>query len=208
MARKRLSDLLREEVKKPSEASASPEPEVKEGPEKTKQPPEQEATASKVMPNEPSVEATGPSPRETELEKQIADLKAELKQQTTAAKKLQTNLEHTEKRYQQLETELAEAKQTALQLADNNAQLKQELDTLKQSQKPQQMPSSVPTKSVASAKPVPASASTPSRETSSSHPLTQQEVLRRRQADSLAHPMFPAGNSPGHLSEQDLGWVD
>lgn len=196
MARKRLSDLLREEVKKPSEAASTEEPAAKEHPPDA---PSSSPAAEIALPA-----PDPPATPDLELQQHVADLQAELKQQTSSAKKLQTNLEKLEKRNQQLETELAEAKQTVLQLADNNAQLKQELEALQRSQRPPQPTQPVATKPVVAAKPVPA----PAPKSSGAHPLTQQEVLRRRQADSLAHPMFPAGNTPGHLSEQDLGWVD
>ncbi|EKQ68067.1 hypothetical protein OsccyDRAFT_2578 [Leptolyngbyaceae cyanobacterium JSC-12] len=193
MARKRLSDLLREEAQKPadptSEAVATSSDEAVENGEDAIALAELHEALKKAQHHE------------NELEQQVLSLKTDLKAQTTTAKKLQTQLQTVEQRNHQLETELAEVKQTALQLADVNSQLKQELEALKLAQKPKT--------SEATTKPMAASIkpakSAPSLATK---PLTQQEVLRR-QADSLAHPIFPAAEkTPGQFSEQDLGWVD
>jgi len=196
MARKRLSDLLREEVQKPTEGTPEPE--------------KAEAVGEEI-----AIATNGQAPelvaaaqyRETELIQQIADLKqqltdlqAEVKTQVAATKKLQTSLEKAEKRNHQLETELAETKHAALQLADSNAELKQQLDTLNQTQSAK-TPAPV-------AKPTLTPTPKPDDTKLAAKPLTQQEVLRRRQADSLAHPMFPAGKAPGQFSDQDLGWFD
>lgn len=208
MARKRLSDLLREEVQKPGDATTiAPAPAIAPVAAELVEP---DAPA----PNGQSSEVTALAQQAADLQQQLEDLKTDLKQQAAATKKLQTQLEQVEKRNHQLETELAEAKQTALQLADNNAQLQQDLKTLQQARsQPQPTPVQplakqplakqppAATKSVAS--PPPAVA-----KPAASGTLSQQEILRRRQAESLAHPMFPAGNAPGYLSEQDMGWVD
>jgi len=195
MARKRLSDLLREEVQKPTEGKPEPEqPEVVEKQEKA------------IATNDSSkLESAQQREAElnhqiTNLNQQISDLKTELETQTTSTEKLQTNLETTQQRNHQLETELAQVKQTALQLAESNAQLKAQL------QQHQEAAQAQPKRTVAPvSKPV-APASKPDDKLAA-RPLTQQEILRR-QADSLAHPIFPTGNNPGQLSEQDIGWVD
>lgn len=196
MARKRLSDLLREEVQKPTEA-----PELE--PVETEVKEEKEAIAT----DEHSLELEAAQQREAELTQQVADLnqqitdlKTEAKTQATTTQKLQASLEDAAQRHHQLETELTETKQAALQLADSNAQLKQQLEALKQSQPLK------PTAPVAKFAP----ATTPKSDDTklASKPLSQQEVLRRRQSESLAHPMFPNGKAPGQFSDQDLGWFD
>jgi chromosome segregation ATPase len=186
MARKRLSDLLREEVQKPADTPSTPDETA---------PAAQSQSEASVAPSTHEAELAAALQREADLQTQVASLKADLKNQTAAAKKLQTNLEKAEKRAQQLATELAEVKQTALQLAESNSRLQAEVATLQRSQ---------PTKSPVAAPPTPPTA----KPELAAKPLTQQEVLRRRQADSLAHPMFPAGKAPGQFTEQDLGWVD
>ena len=145
----------------------------------------------------------------TDLNQQVTDLKAELKDQITASKKLQPTLEKVEKRNQQLETELSEAKQTILQLVEVNSQLKQDLAVKQQAVAiPEPIPRGItpsPKKSLPETSPiVPAE---PKKSPLASATSTHQEFLRRQQK-SLAHPVFPVGNSPGHLSDQDLGWVD
>lgn len=188
MARKRLSDLLREEVQKPADTPSTPDETAPTAPSQS----EASATTSSH-----AAELAAAHQRETDLQTQVANLKADLKNQTATTKKLQTNLEKAEQRAQQLEAELAEVKQTALQLAESNSRLQAEVATLQRSQ---------PAKTPAPAPPPPPPPTAKPELTAK--PLTQQEVLRRRQADSLAHPMFPTGKSPGQFTEQDLGWVD
>ncbi|MBF2026788.1 MAG: hypothetical protein IGS48_08480 [Oscillatoriales cyanobacterium C42_A2020_001] len=221
MARKRLSDLLREEANKPADGGAETGADEqaaiaqptssnssKNNPTKISETPSSKATSSpanaalnsKIAELQQALETA--KQHENDLKHQVTDLKADLKTQTAATKKLQTQLETVEQRNHQLETELAEAKQTVLQLADGNSQLKQEIDSLKHAHKP--------TTLAAPSKPAtPAVKSNESAQSLAARPLTQQEILRRRQADSLAHPVFPTTDkSPGHLSEQDMGWVD
>lgn len=212
MARKRLSDLLREEVQKPTDAAAETEadgqaaiapPAPASSSKRSSQaaaPPADAALTAKIAELQQALEAA--KQQETDLKQEVADLKADLKAQTATTKKLQTQLEAAEQRSHQLGTELAEAKQTALQLADSNSQLKQELDALKHAQKPA-------TLATASKPATPAVKPSEPTQSLAAKPLTQQEILRRRQADSLAHPIFPTTEkSPGQFSDQDIGWVD
>ena len=201
MARKRLSDLLREEVQKPTEESVTDAT---------------AATSETIEVVAETVDVTAIAARDTVLQQQlddlktqfqdqIAELKAEIKQHTTANKKLQTSLEKAEQQTHQLTTELETARQTILQLAENNAQLKKDLDAAQVAQRP-----TTPSRSPAPSRPslpVPA-APVPVAPTQSPRSLTQQEVLRRRQADSLAHPVFPVDKLQGQGSEPDVGWFD
>ncbi|MDX2243067.1 MAG: hypothetical protein NW224_20495 [Leptolyngbyaceae cyanobacterium bins.302] len=204
MARKRLSDLLREEVQKPAEATSTEVPVTAPTKEAV------EAAETAIAANNHAAELEAAKQRETELNQQIThlnqqltDLKTELKTQTASTKKLQTSLEKAEQRSQQLESELTEAKQTALQLADSNAELKHQIEAIKQSPMARSTiakPAAPVAKSPPAAKPNPA-------DKPATKPLSQQEVLRR-QADSLAHPIFPIGKTPGQFTDQDLGWFD
>jgi chromosome segregation ATPase len=168
-----------------------------------------QATPSEVPAIAPEVFASLKAELETttqqaiDLKQQVADLKTELKTQAAASKKLQTSLDKAEQHSQQLATELTEAKQTILQLVEVNSQLKQDL----QSQTVQQTiaaPPKAPPEKNPSPEPKPEAQKTPLAKA----PYSQQEILQRRQQQSLAHPMFPVGDSPGHLSEQDIGWFD
>lgn len=214
MARKRLSDLLREEVQKPTENQPELDPPNGVDAELV-----EAAPPDAIATNEHAAELQAAQQREATLKQQIADLtqhvadltqqladlKAEAKTQAPVTKKLQASLEKAEQRNSHLDAELTEAKQTALQLADRNAQLQQQLETLQKNQ---------PTHLQSTKASPPTTRSTPGSQPQSedrklaTKPLSQQEVLRRRQADSLAHPMFPAGKSPGQLTDQDIGWVD
>lgn len=230
--KKRLSDLLREEVKKPAEAETSPateaEPAKKDnrstGTARSNRQKAQSAKSTAADPSPPETvaapiptvpaDATGADPvgplkaaleaaknQEVELKQEIARLTAELKTQTESTQQLQTQLQQVDTHTQQLETELSEAKHTVLQLVEVNTQLKQDLESAKARSQPQAAapPPAKPRQEEAKpAKSAPLAASA----------LSQQEMLRRRQQDSLAHPVFPAGPAPGHLSEVDLGWVD
>lgn len=231
--KKRLSDLLREEVKKPAEAGTPPpaetDPAQKSGrstgtnksgsrqkAQSAKPDPEAVPTETISEPDttaEPGTIAVDPAAslqaaleqaktQEADLKQQIASLQAELKAQAESTRQLQTQLQQAEAHSQQLETELGEAKHTVLQLVEVNTQLKQDLETLKARSLTKAAPP-LPTK--------PRQEEVkPTRPTSAgdSAALSQQEMLRRRQQASLAHPVFPAGPAPGHLSEKDLGWVD
>lgn len=207
MARKRLSDLLREEAQKPGEvadtenqtsdaiAATKPATPIKE----TVQLESAQSASNAAL--QPAIEAA--NQREADLNQQLAIVQADLKTQTNAAQTLDVELKQAQTRNHDLETELATAKQTVLQLAAANAHLKQELEQLKQPQ---------PTNSSAKLPPLAAKPSAPfersSVKPSAAKSLTQQEILRRRQADSLAHPVFPNEKSVGQFFEQDLGWVD
>lgn len=144
-----------------------------------------------------------------DLNQQVTGLKAELEDQITASKKLQPTLEKAEKRNQQLEIELSEAKQTILQLVEVNSQLKQDLAVKQQAVAiPETIPRGIaPSPKSSLPEPSPIVPAEPKKSTLASATSTHQEFLRRQQK-SLAHPVFPAGDSPGHLSDQDLGWVD
>ena len=229
MVRKRLSDMLREEAQKPAEteldsASTDQATDSTAGAAQSKPAATRSTTAgSRAKSAQSSTaskqEATAIAPETTflkaeletaakqitDLNQQVTDLKAELENQAIAAKKLQANSEKAEQRSQQLDTELSEAKQTILQLVEVNSQLKQDL-TAKQAAA---IPEVISRGSAPPSKTFPAKPSTVPAETKQNTltTLSQQDLLRR-QRKSLAHPVFPAGNPPGHLSEQDLGWVD
>jgi hypothetical protein len=133
-------------------------------------------------------------------------------------------LEKAEQRNEKLESELAEAKQTILQLAEANSHLKQENADLKQANLKQNDPKQHEPKQLdlhqGNLRPGRLNPSTPAKSTQSplsvtapnAQPavaaLSQQEILRRRQQASLAHPIFPVGNAPGQFSDQDIGWFD
>lgn len=237
MVRKRLSDMLREEAQKPAEPEPETTPDSAIAPSATPSQPTAKrkrttagsrsaasppsSNASKTTVSKEKVTAIAPEVTHLEAEmeiatKQIADLnqqvtalKSELEDQITASKKLQPTLEKAEKRNQQLEIELSEAKQTILQLVEVNSQLKQDLAAKQQAVAiPETIPRGIAPSSKSSLPaPSPIVPAEPKKNTLASATSTHQEFLRRQQK-SLAHPVFPVGNSPGHLSDQDLGWVD
>ncbi len=229
MARKRLSDLLREEAQKPPEVeteAVSLVDEAEDGqeaiapPAKTSRSKPAAQTAAQTAAAKAVVVTPDPlilelktaleeaKDRESDYQQEILDLKAEVKAQTAIAQKLQTSLEKTEHQRQQLEEELAEAKQTALQLAATNSQLKQEQADRKQeqAQKQAQLAESKAAESKAAESKSASQKLAPTKPPASSGTISQQEILRR-QRQSLVHPVFP-GKQPGHISEQDIGWVD
>lgn len=206
MARKRLSDLLREEANKDEPEKASPEAAIEvEAVEVTKSPAAETPTTT---PPSPALEAAQEiavadkklqtalaevEKREASLHQQVTDLTAQLDQQTSLINSLKADLEKAHA----ATAELEKAKRTALQLAEENTQLQQEIKALKQ---PTSTKSALSRKSSEPSAP-PAPAPNPAE-------AAHQAAIRKQQERSLAHPMFPAGSSPGQLSNQDLGWVD
>lgn len=169
---------------------------------------EEKATAIAAEVNTLKAELAAAIQQTDELNQQASELRAELEHQLATAKKLQTASEKTERRSQQLETELSAAKQTILQLVEVNSQLKQDLIAKPAVAIHEMTPKEIVSPPVQSlSKPLSTIPAEAKKNTLAATPLSQQELLRR-QKKSLAHPVFPAGNPPGHLSEQDLGWVD
>lgn len=221
MARKRLSDLLREEAQKPSESEDGASSQEANGRRKSttssrsrKQPGESVAKSKPVEPTESTpVPETGvemrqvkdalerSQQRETSLKQEIAELQNTLGNQESLVKSLKSDLAKVEA----LKTELEAAKKTALQLAEENTRLRQALEASKPQPAPTPQPAPIPQPSPS--QPNPAKAATPSSSEASAA-LTQKEIIIKRQTESLAHPIFPVGKSPGQLSDQDLGWVD
>ncbi|MFM7450518.1 MAG: hypothetical protein ACKO24_18195 [Leptolyngbyaceae cyanobacterium] len=229
MARKSLADLLREEVNKPGEAEAeSPQ---KQGTGQAKSHPKTSEKSATERSRQSSPKAP-PPPKASEkkngeadqadaelvsrlqdeldlaqrweasLTEQLEQLQKELEAQNTLIASLKQDL----RKYDALAEELKHAKAAALQLAEANAKLTEELNHLRQVAKPEP----------GSAQPLRSrnrtttdSADRQALAVKPSQPeLPYSPEIRRRQEASLAHPMFPAGPMPGSLTNQDLGWVD
>jgi predicted RNase H-like nuclease (RuvC/YqgF family) len=196
MARKRLGDLLREEATKTEtaqpaaktievaaavvqEASSTSSPPQSAG----KTPAKKDAQVSDAGHDaavNAQLQADLEQARQNEaaLQQQVTNLQEKLDQAQQQVQSLQQAVNQLEG----LKAELDQAKATALQLAETNASLMKDLEGLRQV-------SRTPVEVYPTA-------------------LSPQETMRRQQAASLAHPMFPAGSMPGQLSNQDLGWVD
>lgn len=204
MARKRLSDLLREEVQKPTDndantlasdngkqksagsarsrkpaAGITPQPKAA-APAETKSP-ESEAELKELK-----LELERSQQREASLKQELEALQTSLDQQDSLVKTLKADLSKADS----LKGELEQAKKAALQLAEENTQLRETINSAKQ-QKPAEV-----------AAPPPKPTATPH------HTALSQSEIMKRQTASLTHPVFPVGKSPGYLSDQDLGWVD
>lgn len=229
MARKSLADLLREEVNKPGEVEAEAPQEQRTGQakshpktsEKSATGRSRQSSSKAPPPSKAADKASGETDqadaelvsrlqdeldqaqrREASLTEQLEQIQTELEAQNTLISSLKQDL----RKYDALAEELKHAKAAALQLAEANANLTEELKQMRQAVKPE--PGSVQ----------PAL----SRNRASTHPADRQSLavkpsqperpyapeIRRRQEESLAHPMFPAGPMPGSLTNQDLGWVD
>lgn len=229
MARKSLADLLREEVNKPGEAEA--EAPQKQGTGQAKSHPKTSEKAATGRSRQSPTKAPPPSKaaekKSGETDQADAELVSQLQDEldqsrrreaslTGQLEQFQTELEaqhilisslkEESRKYDALAEELKHAKAAALQLAEANAKLTEELKQLRQVAKPEP----------GSAQPL------RSRNRASTDPADRQSLtvkpsqperpyapeIRRRQEESLAHPMFPAGPMPGSLTNQDLGWVD
>ncbi|MGA7937761.1 MAG: hypothetical protein WCA35_29705, partial [Kovacikia sp.] len=130
--------------------------------------------------------------QEAAFQKKIAELQTELDQQIALTRSLKADVE----KIGPLKAELDQVKKVALQLAEENTRLSQELKTSQTQKMPAVSNSGLATKE---ARQVPAV---------SSSGLATKESMRRQQARALAHPIFPTDPLPGQISDQDLGWVD
>jgi len=219
MVRKRLSDMLREEANTPDEQGNADEEVIDVAAEPAKPASTAKASRSNARANtanqtkaKPAGFANKAKPElDTELENTIAELKQSLEQAAEREKALaeeiatlkadlkanQAQLKSLQDREQQtaaLETELAQAKATALKLAEANTELTNKLEhSQAQPPKPtQQTAPLAPAKGAKTDDPV----------------VIRREVLLQRQRASLAHPIFPDKPSNGTFSDQDLGWFD
>ena len=202
MARRRLTDLLREEVQKPEESSVEPV----ETTQKTETAGAAKAETAKVdtakaetakvdaVTKAAAIAAAAAAKsiavlqttleqtqqREGDLKNQVTDLQAKLDEQQKLVKSLQSDLKRSDK----LQKDLEEARKDALQLADANTKLAQEIETLK---KPPSQPQ--PTAAIAKT-------------------AAPAEQARQRQIRTLSHPVFPNEPLPGQGSTLDTGWMD
>jgi predicted RNase H-like nuclease (RuvC/YqgF family) len=120
MVRKRIGDLLREEVNEPvaTEEDAANEAQTNHTKEEKEElPPEtisQSATELEANINELKKLLQAAQKKETSLQSQVTDLKSQLQEQKKLVKELQTQASQEK----QLKIELEEAKKTILKLAE------------------------------------------------------------------------------------------
>jgi len=211
MARKRLSDLLREEANKSEESEAGQSTADTTGSRRKpstssrqKKPGSSQSTSRKTA-TVTEKSSTTPASSETTVniddlrddlkevqeqaqqqqvvfQQQLDELQTELDKQIALNRSLKADLD----KFEGLKAELEQAKKVALQLAEENTRMGQELKALKSQPAPTAQPASTVLTKTQAAK----------------------EVLHERQARALAHPIFPTELLPGQLSNQDLGWVD
>jgi chromosome segregation ATPase len=153
------------------------------------------ALEAKVTDLKNSLEAS--HQKEQALQQKVDELQSQLDEQKSLAKTLQTSLEKSSK----IQAELEQAQKTALQLAESNQKLIDENKTLKQAQtqaesskKASQLTLQPPDKKVSQLSVPPE--------------MSEHDRFLRRQAATLAHPVFPNDPMPNRLSEQDIGWFD
>lgn len=193
MARRRLSDLLRDEVNKPSDDATAAA-----GAEQTADEPDAEAldaagqtatiasaghtkasTAAKhhsTKQDETTAIQTTPEQKQDEaLGQQIADLTSALDAQKVTIEQLQVDLEYMNA----LKTELEQTRKDVRQLANSNAKLTEELKTL-QTQKTAAETSTLATKA----------------------PAHSYQELRLS-----SPPIAPTSNPPNSFNK-DVGWFD
>lgn len=152
MTKRRLGELLREEVKKPSDQEGQPSPTDENTPPETESPSKTGANhrPKRKNPTKAELETTvtelkeelqAAHQRESSLQQQVADLQAHLQEQKTSAQKLQTELESANKLHPELEeakelanklqAELEEAKGVILQLSETNSRTSQKINSTK-----------------------------------------------------------------------------
>jgi chromosome segregation ATPase len=187
MARKRVADILREEVNKPAVAVAVAveESSSEAGNGAIAPASSPDTTAQSALIDRLKTDLEQSKQRETTLQQQVTELQAKLDRQEDLIGEMQADLVKVDG----LKAELEQAKSTVLRLAEVNANLTQELEALRS---PSRKPSPAPMVRVDAA----------------TRSAASQEAMREQQMQALSHPVFPAGNQPGQLSNQDLGWVD
>ena len=133
--------------------------------------------------------------KEQHLQKSVEDLRSQLDEQTALVKKLQTSLEKANK----IQSELDQTQKAALKLAESNQALIDENKALKQEQQTLKAELAAKAKSAQlTVQPSPSPTAIESR----------QDSLRRQQAATLSHPVFPNEPMKNSFSEQDIGWFD
>ncbi len=132
--------------------------------------------------------------KEQHLQKSVEDLRSQLDEQTALVKKLQTSLEKANK----IQSELDQTQKAALKLAESNQALIDENKALKQEQ--QTLKADLASKAKSSQLTVQPSPQ-PAAE-------SRQDSLRRQQAATLSHPVFPNEPMKNSFSDQDIGWFD
>jgi peptidoglycan hydrolase CwlO-like protein len=183
MARKRVSDVLREEVNKPVDVEAEVVEKASEAGKDAIAPAPDTTQLALIETLKTELEQA--KQREIALQNQVTQLQEKLDKQQD----LIHDLNGDASKVDALKTELEQAKTTALRLAEVNATLTQELAALRA---PARQPAPAPMVRADAAK----------------RAMTPQEAMRQQQMQALSHPVFPAGPQPGQLSNQDLGWVD
>lgn len=223
MTKKRLSDLLREEVEKPSEAEleqtqqvvqAQPEAPnnatdaetLKELSMTTSENTPEKATTRKSHPTKADLESTitemeaalqEGEEREVALKQQVADLQAELKKQKDFVQKLQEYLEQAT----QLKTELEQARKAATQLEEANKKLTQEVKSLQKGAIAPVKPASIQPAS----QPTSGQLSTEKRVI---HRDTRSLNVQRTGLRDLPPHSIHKERLPGKVSDKDIGWFD
>ncbi len=209
MARKRLSDLLREEVGKPADtettemdqtASSVQSSQPRRSARKTSQSRSQSPVSDQKSESDQNTliaelktALTQVEGRENNLKQEVSALKGELKECKAQIKTLQAK----QKRAANLEKELEQAKITLLQLAEVNTNLQQALEAYQNPAESSPLPL---------VKLAPTTATLPD---ATNDPIAaRKEIIRQRQQAALAHPVFPDKPPSGSLNDQDLGWVD
>jgi chromosome segregation ATPase len=134
MTKRNLSDLLRQEVSK-DETVAAPPPaqEASKTQGRTRQNGASSSTQADAQIAELKAALAQAAEQEQQMEDQITNLQAELKQKDQQMTALQADGAKLDK----VQQELAEAKEVILQLSEANTQMSKTLDELKNPPKPQ-----------------------------------------------------------------------
>lgn len=210
MAKKRLSDMLRQEVEKPTDVLDVEAKPVEESQNYDLSASNGDQIVNLVVatPTDNGANATitnleatiaelkksleEAQKREKKLHDKINDLQTDLKEQKDSAKKLQKDLEQSNN----TKAELTEVKKAALHLAETNSKLIEEIDNLK---KPQETPKSiVPQQTIKSIVPQETSKSIVSQETSK--PIVPRKTQEKR-FQTFAQQATSSSTS-------DLGYLD
>ncbi len=150
---------------------------------------------------------------EKSLQESITQLKAQVEDHDAIVKHLQANVEEAQHtalklaesnqtlieenkqlrtsagKIDHLQSELEKAQQAALKLAESNQALIAENKTLQENQATEQKSALATAQAEADLR-------------------SHQDILKKRQAVTLAHPVFPNNFAPVKSSDPDVGWFD
>ncbi|ESA37816.1 hypothetical protein N836_34910 [Leptolyngbya sp. Heron Island J] len=208
MTKKRIADLLKEEVKKSNEAAEAPVEDVSQETQTSSDTPKKAATGTgrtrkrTSKASTTSKAPTGKASNTVALEKQIADLEGALKQAQEQIVELQDDLKTHQARIFELKDDLDAAQKATVEKTDALTKATEELETAKDTIR----------QITAQKEETPEPEATPPKVIHGADLATNRNTLslRNRPSGYKAIPEYAIqrGEQNSMLSDDDIGWVD